>query len=215
MNKVKLVAFDLDGTIGDTIPLCIRAFKEAVTPYIGHELSDNDVIRTFGLNEQGMIASLVNAPYKERALVDFYTIYKNLHEQMCPRPFPGIRELITDLKQSGIIVALITGKGAKSCDITLRQFGINTLFDKVLTGNAERNIKAASLEWLLQNYHLSAREVVYIGDTVSDIMACKAVGLDCLSAAWGVSEVTAQDLARHNKNIFCSIQSLYNHLLPL
>ena len=82
MNKIRLVAFDLDGTIGDTIPLCIKAFKEAVAPYIGHELSDDDVIRTFGLNEQGMIASLVDAPYKE--------------------------------KQSGIIVALVTGKGAKS-----------------------------------------------------------------------------------------------------
>ena len=76
-------------------------------------------------------------------------------------------------------------------------------------------VVAASLEWLLQNYHLSAREVVYIGDTVSDIMACKAVGIDCLSAAWGVSETAAQDLARHNKHVFCFIQSLYNHLLPL
>ena len=45
-------------------------------------------------------------------------------------------------------------------------------------------------------------------------MACKAVGLDCLSAAWGVSEVAAQDLARHNKNVFYSIQSLYSYLLP-
>ena len=73
MSKIKLVAFDLDGTIGDT-------------------------------------------------------------------------EMITDLKQSGIIVALITGKGSKSCDITLRQFGMNTLFDKVLTGNEERNIKADLLK---------------------------------------------------------------------
>ena len=64
MNKIRLVAFDLDGTIGDTIPLCIKAFKEAVAPYIGHELSDDDVIRTFGLNEQGMIASLVEAYHR-------------------------------------------------------------------------------------------------------------------------------------------------------
>ena len=64
MNKIRLVAFDLDGTIGDTIPLCIKAFKEAVAPYIGYELSDDDVIRTFGLNEQGMIASLVEAYHR-------------------------------------------------------------------------------------------------------------------------------------------------------
>lgn len=202
MSKVKLVAFDLDGTIGDTIPLCIRSFKKAVIPYIGHELSDDDVIQTFGLNEQGMIGSIIDTLHKESALEDFYTIYKNLHEQMCPRPFPGIRKLITDLKQSGIIVALITGKGSKSCDITLQQFDMNTLFDKVLTGNEVRNIKADSLKWLLQSYHLSPCEVVYIGDTIADIKACKAIGVDCLSAAWGVPEKVAQDLARHNKNIF-------------
>ncbi|MDY3069425.1 HAD family hydrolase [Bacteroides ilei] len=213
MSKVKLVAFDLDGTIGDTIPLCIRSFKKAVIPYIGHELSDDDVIQTFGLNEQGMIGSIIDTLHKESALEDFYTIYKNLHEQMCPRPFPGIRKLITDLKQSGIIVALITGKGSKSCDITLQQFDMNTLFDKVLTGNEVRNIKADSLKWLLQSYHLSPCEVVYIGDTIADIKACKAIGVDCLSAAWGVPEKVAQDLVRHNKNIFYDIPSLYNHLL--
>lgn len=214
MNRIKLVAFDLDGTIADTIPLCIRAVKEAVTPYVGHELSDGDVIQTFGLNEQGMIGSVVDAPYEELALEDFYVTYKKLHGQMCPQPFPGIRELITGLKQNGIVVALVTGKGAKSCDIILRQFDMNTMFDKVLTGNAERNIKADSLKWLLRNYHLSACEMVYVGDTVSDIIACKAVGIDCLSAAWGVSEKAAQNLVEHNKNVFHSIQSLYNHLVP-
>lgn len=30
---IKLVAFDLDGTIGDTIPMCLKALKKAVTPY--------------------------------------------------------------------------------------------------------------------------------------------------------------------------------------
>ena len=216
MKRIKLVAFDLDGTIGDTVPLCIRAFKEAVTPYIGCELSDDDVIRTFGLNEQGMIVSLIDAPYKECALADFYTFYKNLHEHLCPRPFPGIRELITDLKQSGIIVALVTGKGAKSCDITLQQFRMSTLFDNVLTGSAARNIKTDSLKGLLQSYHLSTCEAVYVGDTVSDIMACKAIGIDCLSAAWGVSRETALDLEKHNyKNVFYSVQSISDFLRSL
>ena len=193
-----------------------KSFKEAVAPYVGHELSDSDVIQTFGLNEQGMIGNVVDAPYKEHALADFYTIYKNLHEQMCPCPFPGIRELITTLKQSGIIVALVTGKGAKSCDITLQQFRMSTLFDNVLTGSAERNIKADLLKGLLQNYHLSACEAVYIGDTISDIMVCKAVGIDCLSAAWGVSRETALDLERHNHNhVFYSIQSISDFLLSL
>lgn len=30
MNRIKLIAFDLDGTIADTLPLCIKAFGMAV-----------------------------------------------------------------------------------------------------------------------------------------------------------------------------------------
>ena len=53
---IKLVAFDLDGTIGDTIPMCLKALKKAVTPYVTlNDVSENDILETFGLNEKGMI----------------------------------------------------------------------------------------------------------------------------------------------------------------
>lgn len=52
---IKLIAFDLDGTIGDTVPMCIRAFEKAVSPYAGHTLSEREIMQTFGLNEVGMI----------------------------------------------------------------------------------------------------------------------------------------------------------------
>lgn len=37
---IKLVVFDLDGTIADTIPMCIEAFGKAVSPYAGHTLQE-------------------------------------------------------------------------------------------------------------------------------------------------------------------------------
>lgn len=45
MNRIKLVAFDLDGTIADTLPLCIKAFRMAVQPYISQTLSEDDIIK--------------------------------------------------------------------------------------------------------------------------------------------------------------------------
>ena len=52
---IKLVAFDLDGTIGDTIPMCLKALKKAVTPYVTlNDVSENDILETFGLNEKVM-----------------------------------------------------------------------------------------------------------------------------------------------------------------
>ena len=106
---IKLVAFDLDGTIADTIPMCIEAFKQAVSPYASKILSKDDIVKTFGLNEEGMIKEVVSEDW-EKALVDFYVIYKEMHTT-CLQPFMGIRELITELKENSIIVSLITGKG--------------------------------------------------------------------------------------------------------
>ena len=210
---IKLVAFDLDGTIGNTLPMCIQAFKKATQPYIGYELSDEEVVHTFGLNEKGMIGCVVDEPYRQQALNDFYVIYKELHQEMCPIPFEGIRELIALLKQKGIIVALITGKGINSCDITLKQFNMKDSFAKVITGNAERNIKSEALKELLHDYHLAANEIVYVGDALSDITKCRKANVMCLSAAWSIpqNEVTALENS-NPKNVFYSIPSLFKYL---
>lgn len=114
---IKLIAFDLDGTIGDTVPMCIRAFEKAVSPYAGHTLSEREITQTFGLNEVGMIKKVAGEKWRE-ALHDFYLVYEKMH-QSCPAPYEGIRELIETLQKAGVLVALITGKGDKSCRITL------------------------------------------------------------------------------------------------
>ena len=40
----KIVAFDLDGTIADTLPICIKAFRNGVAPYTDHELSEEEIL---------------------------------------------------------------------------------------------------------------------------------------------------------------------------
>ena len=67
---IKLVAFDLDGTIADTIPMCIEAFKQAVSPYASKILSKDDIVKTFGLNEEGMIKEVVSEDWEKALRID-------------------------------------------------------------------------------------------------------------------------------------------------
>lgn len=179
---VKMVAFDLDGTLCDSIPMCIEAICQAVSPYADHEITEKDVIETFGLNEIGMIKAVVNQNW-EQALQDFYQYYDKLHH-MCPEPFPGICELIDFLKEKHIIVALITGKGEKSCDITLKKLGLNNTFVEIVTGSEKSPNKAEAILYLMQKYAVKADEFYYVGDAVSDAVACHKAGVTCLSTAW-------------------------------
>lgn len=145
-------------------------------------LSEDDIVKTFGLNEEGMIKQVVAEDW-EKALIDFYTIYKEMHT-MYIQPFTEIRELITELKENSLIVSLVTGKGQKSCDITLRHFEMEALFDNISIGSPDRNTKAESMAKLMSKYNIQPSEMVYVGDEFSDITACLKVGIRCLSAAW-------------------------------
>lgn len=205
---IKLVAFDLDGTIGNTIPMCMEAIKTAVAPYTHHGLTEKEIVQTFGLNEKGMIRQIVNGDNWEEALDNFYRFYKDKHA-MCPHPFEGIPELIKELKEKSILTALVTGKGEKSCAITLEQFRMQACFDSIKTGNSQKNSKSENLRSLLAQYNLHPQEMIYVGDALSDIRDCQEVGILCLSAAWASSDTDIQRLEECNEgHVFYSVESL-------
>lgn len=208
---IKLVAFDLDGTLADTIPFTLEAFKKAVAPYTAHDLNDETIMKTFGLNEKGMIKAVVDDHYEE-ALTDFYHLYDHLHEQ-CAEPFHGIPEILQALQTKEIKIALITGKGQKAADITLEKLKIGAFFDDIETGLEDRPNKAQALEKLIRKYQLAKNEMIYVGDAVSDVHEARKAGVVCLSAAWKKpSERT--ELAKINPDyLMASTEQLYDYLI--
>ncbi len=207
---MKIVAFDLDGTIADTIPMCIEAFCESVSSYTDHTLTEKEVIQTFGLNEIGMVKAVVKNDWVN-ALYDFYEKYNTLHDEV-NTPFPGIYELILWLKGHGILVALITGKGKRSCDISLKKLKLENIFDEVLYGSEKKANKAENINFLIKKYSVPKSDFYYVGDTEQDVAVCKEVGVTCLSAAW--QELSYEDiLEKENKGlVFYSVSELREYL---
>lgn len=205
----KVVAFDMDGTIADTIPMCIEAFRKSVSPYIDHELSEEEILNTFGLNEIGMVKSVVSQNWKS-AINDFYYQYEYLHNNVI-EVFDGILNLFELLKYKKIIVALITGKGERSCTITLEKLGISKVFDDILYGSEIAPNKKQNIEYLLKKYNISKEEFCYIGDTVQDIKICQEVGVYCFSSAW---QKTNNVVALEKENpyyVFKNVKDLYKY----
>lgn len=207
---IKMIGFDLDGTVGDTLPLCMKVFGDAVSPYAGHRLSEKEIIQTFGVNEEGMIKAVAPDDW-ERALADYHRLYMNMHGS-CPEPFEGIGELIMTLRKKGIIVVMVTGKGAESCRMTLDQFGMNDLFDEIRTGRADYPCKTEIILELLKKYQLEKEEFCYIGDDVSDVRACQAAGVRCLSAAWKSNAPIGRLTAENSWYVFDRVEALRQYL---
>lgn len=186
MNKVRGVIFDLDGTVGDTLPLCIRAFKNALEPLINRSLSEEEIVATFGPSEEGTIMALAPDHY-QRGLKDYLYHYKALH-QMCSTPFAGIIELLKDLKENNVRTAMVTGKGNLSTEISLKQFKIKHYFKPIETGSPYGPRKPDGINAVINSFSdIAKEEMVYVGDHPTDIIASREVGIPAIAAAWAAT----------------------------
>ncbi len=183
MEKISAVIFDLDGTLANTLPLCIQAFRQSVEPLIQRSLSDAEIIATFGPSEEGTIMALAPDHY-EQGVTDYLYHYESMHD-MCPVAFDGIEELLESLKGKHIRIAMVTGKGRHSTDISLRYFELTHFFELIETGSPGGARKAEGIEMILNEWNdLSKNEVVYVGDAPSDIIASRKAGIPVIAAAW-------------------------------
>lgn len=182
---IKLIAFDFDGTIADSVDFCFEVYDRVFEKYMGDAAPTREEIYShFGMNEPGMIRLFLKKIVPE-AEQDYFRWHKELHPEYCPGPFPGIPELFAFLKRKGIRIALLTGRSEETCRITMEYFGMESWFESVQTGSPIKNDKAAQLRELLQRNGLKPEELMYVGDTVSDAEASREAGVKCFSAAWG------------------------------
>lgn len=183
MEKIKAVIFDLDGTLANTLPLCIKAFRQSVEPLVNRSISDEEIIATFGPSEEGTIMALAPSHY-DKGVSDYLHFYEALHE-MCPVPFEGIEDLLAALKHRGVRIAMVTGKGKHSTDISLKYFELTHFFEVIETGSPSGARKAEGIELILDLLdNINKDEVVYVGDAPSDIIASRKVGIPVIAAAW-------------------------------
>jgi HAD superfamily hydrolase (TIGR01549 family) len=204
MEKIKAVIFDLDGTIGNTLPLCIKAFRESIEPLVNRAITDEEIVATFGPSEEGTIMALAPDSY-EKGISSYLHFYEQLHG-MCPRPFDGIVELLGTLRDRQVRLAMVTGKGKYSTAISLQKFGITHFFEIIETGHPAGPRKPEGMAAVLSYFNdIQKGEMVYVGDAPSDISACNKAGIPIAAAAWAASAEPEKLSALMPDQLFYSI----------
>jgi phosphoglycolate phosphatase/pyrophosphatase PpaX len=202
-SPLKAVIFDFDGTVAHTLPICIEAFRLAALPLTGRRYSDFEITATFGPSEEGSARALTpHAP--EECLAAYLRHYEELHAD-CLSPFDGIPELLTLLGAKGIKVGLVTGKGAGSCQISLRMLGMADVFDAVETGCAHGPCKPEGIRAMLGSWGIEPTRAAYVGDSPSDVVSARSAGVLAVGAAWAESADAGAILAQGPDALFTSL----------
>ena len=214
MKKLKSVIFDVDGTIIDSLPLCIEAFRLATEPVAGSPFSDAEIYSAFGPSDEGTIRILAPSAV-ETCMEQFLYHYRRLHPIMCPKPFDGIVDILDWLDTQPVRIGLVTGKGPKSLAITLEELGLEHYFDAIETGSPLHANKPECLRNVLNAFGHTPDESVYIGDTPSDIVACREVSIPIFSAVWATTTCLPKVESLQPDRIVRSVKELESLLRSL
>ena len=110
----KLVIFDLDGTLLNTIADLAAATNQALQ-YYGYPTHETEAYRFFvgnGINKLFERALPEGEPTEENVLKirSQFIPYYDEHNADLSRPYPGISELLKTLQQQGIMIAVASNK---------------------------------------------------------------------------------------------------------
>ena len=210
---LKGIIFDLDGTLADTLPVCFTAFRRVFLKYLGTNLSDEEIAAYFGVNEEGIFQRAVPTQW-EACLEMYLEEYEKIHE-LCKKPFEGIETVLSYCQQNDIALAIVTGKGSRSAEISLKHLNLNNYFALVETGSARGGIKPMGIKSVLEQWNLAANCVAYIGDSVSDVADAKEVGVIPLAAAWAATANSEQLKAMAPTETFTTVDRLIEWISDL
>lgn len=209
---LKAVFFDLDGTLGNTLPMCIEAFRRTMLAHGHKRVDDAAVTQYFGASDRGVLARCLPGEDVEVLMQEYMGYYRALHPVLAPAPFPWVHALLAEIKRAGVRLALVTGKEAESAEVTLEFFGLKPYFERVETGDPRRVIKGERLFTLLSDWHLHPQETLYVGDVPSDVEASHSVGIPIAAAAWAETADPVALAAAHPEYILTDPHELRNVL---
>lgn len=207
---LKYIIFDFDGTLVDSKDLSIDVINKLAEKYEVQKLSQDQIehLRKYSIADRcrAMNFPLYKIPF---AFIDFLLLYKEGVGKLTL--FPGIHDLLQQLHQANFNLAVISSNTEENIKQSLKKNNVD-LIDDVLVASIFGKDKV--IKQFLKKHSLKASEVLYIGDELRDILACKKAGIKIAWVSWGfdsieVTEVEKPDFfANEPEDIFNIANSL-------
>ncbi len=187
----KLVIFDLDGTLLDTIADLAESANYALKQ-LDYPTHPVDAIRTFvgnGINKLLERALPAHEQTEENIMRmrSHFVPYYDIHNADLSTPYPGIVSLLEDLQAKGILIAVASNKYQKATVKLVKQYFPNIDFVEILGQREGINVKPdPSIVFdILQKANLSKENVLYVGDSGVDMQTAINAGVDAVGVTWG------------------------------
>ena len=189
---VKLIAFDFDGTLGDTLELILKCNRETRRRMGAREIPDSTIISTIGIPLRDGLA-VMNPGVSPEEIPLWFKTYREVFAEyeglITPSLFPGVKETLADLHAKGYILTVASSRETDSLNNFLRKMGIAQYFHYVLGAEDVIHAKPNPEPVLktLSHFGLQGPEALVVGDMPVDIQMGLGAGAFTCGVTFGNS----------------------------
>lgn len=190
----RLVMFDLDGTLMDSVP-DLAAAVDKMLMLLGREPAGIERVRDWVGNGSRVLVRRALAGQLEHdgvgdeladeALALFMQAYAGGHELTAV--YPGVRDCLDWLRERRVKLAIITNKPAQFIEPLLEEKGLAGYFDWLVGGDTlpQQKPDPAALFWVMDKAGVAPSESLFVGDSRNDVRAAKAATVRCVALTYG------------------------------
>ncbi len=193
----RTIIFDFDGTIANT-------FEHYITIYNAHAdeyklpKATPEILKKARQKSAWEIAKYLKIPpWRVPFLVNaFLKVAQKTIGRV--KPCAGIPQILEKLDKRGCSLGIVSSNRKANITAFLKANRLDQYFGFI---HSETNIfgKDKVLKHVLKTYSLNPKKVLYVGDEVRDIEACRKVGIKMAAVTWGFN---TEDLLKKNKPDF-------------
>ncbi|MEB3767194.1 HAD-IA family hydrolase [Acinetobacter sp. MD2] len=183
---VQLLIFDWDGTLFDSVGQIVHSLMHAAAKF-SQPLTKDAAKNIIGLGLPEVMQSLFpNVPELHQSILDAYASHYVEHSKN-DHWFDGVAEMLHDLKQQGVKLAVATGKSRRGLDRVLTKTQSHDLFE-ITRAASETQSKPhpQMLQEILAHTGVLAQNAIMVGDTSYDLQMAQHIAMPRVGVSYGV-----------------------------
>jgi phosphoglycolate phosphatase len=181
--------FDLDGTLVDSLDDLTDAVNHMLAGFGRQRLDPAQVKQLVGKGARNLVqrALCTDSPEEIEQGLAAFTGFNTLHIADKSSLYPGARELLLQLADSGIRMAVISNKQEALSRLILETLGIDGFFEIIAGGDTFPEMKPSPLPLVrvIATFGCPPAEAVMVGDSINDIQAGNRAGIATIGCRWG------------------------------
>lgn len=207
---VKLVIFDWDGTLFDSIDQICSSMLKAGENSNAPVRQYSDIKNIIGLSLDKAVQTVwpeLDSAVHEQIMSHYKTIYVS-SDMAPPSPYPGVYELLRGFKESGIKMAVATGKSRRGLDRVMALTETRHYFDVTRCADeTQSKPHPLMIEQILDTLGVAPEHSIMVGDTEYDLNMANNAGIKSVGVSYGA----------HSKDrlLACNPHAVINHVSQL